>query len=61
MNMRFTAPQDIAREAREALQKSRETPQECFDRLVRRGWINARGDITRLLGGDAEPDAGSNG
>ena len=49
-------PKEIGDEAREALKKSKETPQEHFDRLVRRGWINSRGKVTRILGGDAEPE-----
>jgi hypothetical protein len=57
--MHTPTPQEVAHEAREALKNSRETPDEHFERLVRRGWINVRGEITRLLGGDAEPDASS--
>ena len=52
-------PKEIGDEAREALKNSKETPQEHFDRLVRRGWINSRGEVTRILGGDAEPEAHS--
>ncbi len=55
--MNTPTPQEIAREAREALSRSKETPQEHFDRLIRRGFINARGEVTRLLGGNAEPEA----
>lgn len=51
--MDFQTPSEIAREA---LQKSRETPQEHFQRLVRLGWINSRGEVTRVFGGDAEPE-----
>ena len=54
--MNSPTPEEVAREAREALEKSAETPQEHYDRLVRRGWINARGEVTRLLGGEAEPE-----
>jgi hypothetical protein len=50
------SPQEIAREAREALAKSRETPREHFDRLIREGFINSKGEVTRKLGGDAEPE-----
>jgi len=59
--MNSPTPQEVAREARQALAQSQETPQEHYDRLVRLGWINARGEVTRLLGGVAEPEAGSNG
>lgn len=54
--MNSPTAKEIAQEAREALRKSKETPQEHFDRLVRLGWINSRGEITRLFGGDAEPE-----
>lgn len=39
-----------------ALRESRETPKERFARLVQLGWINRQGEVTRLLGGDAEPE-----
>jgi hypothetical protein len=56
---RFPTPAEIAEEAREALRRSPESPEEHFERLVRLGWINARGEVTKLLGGDAEPEANS--
>jgi hypothetical protein len=54
------SPQELAQEAREALDQSwpNRTPEERFQRLVRLGWINARGQVTRLLGGEAEPEPG---
>ena len=55
--MNSPTPKEIAREARAALEKSPETPREHYDRLVRRGWINTRGEVTRILGGEAEPEA----
>lgn len=54
--MESPTPHEIAREAREALDRSQETPEEHFQRLVRRGFINARGQVTKLLGGDADPE-----
>lgn len=48
---------EIGREALEALKRCKEPPKEHFERLVRLGWINRRGQVTRLLGGDAEPEA----
>jgi hypothetical protein len=48
---------ELGREALEALKRSKEPPKEHFERLVRLGWINRRGQVTRLLGGDAEPEA----
>ena len=32
---------------------------EHFEQLVRLGWINRQGEVTRLLGGDAEPEPDS--
>lgn len=29
---------------------------EIFTDLVRKGWINARGQVTKLLGGAANPE-----
>ena len=50
-------PEEIAREAREALaRRPRRTSHERFTELVRMGWINARGQVTTLLGGTAEPE-----
>ena len=34
------------------------TPLEHFRRMVASGVINARGEVTRLIGGDAEPEPG---
>lgn len=56
---RFETADEIAREAREALSRRKEKPGERFDRLVRLGWINRQGEVTRLLGGDAEPEPDS--
>jgi hypothetical protein len=50
-------PEEIAAEAREVLQREpRESSREHFTRLVRNGWINARGQVTKLLGGTADPE-----
>jgi hypothetical protein len=51
------SPEEIAAEAREALRKlPKETSREHFRRLVRNGWINARGEVTKVLGGKADPE-----
>ncbi|HVC98847.1 MAG TPA: hypothetical protein VND64_34600 [Pirellulales bacterium] len=42
-----------------ALEASRLPPKEDFARMVREGLINARGELTKLVGGDAEPEAGA--
>ena len=49
-------PEEIAAEAREALRTDKESPDEHFTRLVRLGWINARGEVTKFLGGEADPE-----
>jgi hypothetical protein len=54
---RIPTTAELGREALEALKRSKEPPKEHFERLVRLGWINRRGEVTRLLGGDAEPEA----
>lgn len=54
---RILTTAELGREALAALQRSKEPPKEHFERLVRLGWINRRGEVTRLLGGDAEPEA----
>ena len=56
---RFRTTAQLAADAMKALRESRESPKEHFARLVRLGWINREGEVTRLLGGDAEPEADS--
>ncbi len=53
----YPTPEELAREAREALRKH--PPKEGRERyieLVRKGFINARWEVTRLIGGSAEPE-----
>jgi hypothetical protein len=50
------SPYELAAEARKTLENDPETPREHFARLVRKGFINSHGEVTRLLGGDAEPE-----
>jgi hypothetical protein len=59
--MNTISPSTLAAEAREALNRAPESPQEHFARLVRMGFINARGQVTHLLGGDAEPEPEQSG
>ena len=58
--MRFLdspSPEELAAEAREALRRlPPRSSHEIFTELVRKGWINARGQVTKLLGGIAEPE-----
>lgn len=48
-------------EMRKALEASTRalTPLEHFRRMVDSGVINARGEVTRLIGGNAEPEPGA--
>lgn len=55
----FRNTAELAEDAMKALRDSREPPHEHFERLVKLGWINRQGEVTRLLGGDAEPESDS--
>lgn len=46
------------RAAREAMKVP---PVERFQRMIRRGLINSEGRLTRLFGGEAEPESPENG
>lgn len=48
-------------EMRQALQASYDsmTPLEHFERMIRNGIINRNGEVTKLIGGDAEPEPGA--
>jgi len=51
------SPEELGREARETLRKF--PPKEGLDlyiELVRKGFINARWQLTKLIGGSAEPE-----
>src|SRR5262245_38143549 len=51
------SPEDIAAETREAWRRRpKKSSHELFQELVRKGWINARGQVTKFLGGEAEPE-----
>ena len=55
--LNFPTPEKLAAEAREALRKTPpKTGHDLFVDLVRKGFINARGQVTRLIGGSAEPE-----
>src|SRR4051812_43400930 len=57
MNNSFPTLEELAREAREALRSEpAESADEHFNRLVRLGWINARGEVTKLIGGSADSE-----
>lgn len=57
MNNVSPTPEQLAQEAREALsRRPAMTSREHFTWMVRKGMINARGQVTRLIGGSAEPE-----
>ncbi len=57
MNKVSPTPEQLAQEAREALsRRPAMTSREHFTWMVRKGMINARGQVTRLIGGSAEPE-----
>ncbi|HEY2252024.1 MAG TPA: hypothetical protein VGH74_13220 [Planctomycetaceae bacterium] len=47
---------EMIQAAREAFEASKLPPRELFAHLVRLGWIDTRGRVTKLLGGSAEPE-----
>ena len=50
---------DMVKAARKALEASRRPAREHIAHLIELGWIDARGRVTKLLGGTAEPEPGS--
>jgi|GEM_PF-6794675 len=54
--MKSPTASEIGKEARLAFERSRVSPKEHFQRLIRWGFINSRGEVTTLLGGSAEPE-----
>jgi hypothetical protein len=50
------SPRELAAEALAALRATPEQPGQRFQRLIELGWINARGEVTKLLGGEADPE-----
>jgi hypothetical protein len=47
---------ELAREAREVIENNPETSAQHLARLIKAGFINARGQVTWLLGGDVDPE-----
>jgi hypothetical protein len=53
----YPTAEELAAEAHEALaRRPKRTPEEYITEMVRAGFINARGEVTRLIGGSAEPE-----
>jgi hypothetical protein len=51
--------QPTIEEMRAAFEASHLPPKEDFARMVRNGLINWKGQLTKLVGGDAEPEPGA--
>jgi len=51
--------QPTIEEMRAAMEATELPPKEGFARMVSWGLINARGQLTKLYGGDAEPEPGA--
>ena len=52
-----STPAELAKRMREAFERiPRVPPREHFIRMVREGRINARGQLTKLFGGQAKPE-----
>jgi hypothetical protein len=57
MSNPFPTPKELIAEAREVLRQHPPLEgRELFKDLVRQGFINAQGQVTRLIGGSAEPE-----
>jgi hypothetical protein len=55
--MTFPTPEELAKEAREALRRRPpRSPRDLWTWLIRKGFINAKGQVTKLIGGSAEPE-----
>ena len=46
-------------EIQAAFEASRLPPEKDFERMVREGLINRKGQLTKLYGGEAEPEPGA--
>ena len=51
--------QPTIEQMRAALEATRLPPKEHFARMVADGLINAEGQLTKLFGGEAEPEPGA--
>jgi len=53
----YPSPAELAAEAREAFRKDPpKTGRALYIELVQKGFINAKGEVTKLIGGSAEPE-----
>jgi hypothetical protein len=51
--------QPTIEEMKAALDATELPPFEAFQRMIRDGLINRRGQLTKLYGGEAEPESGA--
>lgn len=51
--------QPTIEELRAALEATRLPPEEGFARMVAWGLVNSKGQLTKLFGGDADPEPGA--
>lgn len=51
--------QPTIEEMQAALESTRLPPKENFARMIRHGLIDSEGHLTKLFGGDAEPEPGA--
>jgi hypothetical protein len=51
--------QPTIEEMRAVLEDTRLPPKENFARMVRHGIINSKGKLTKLFGGEADPEPGA--
>ena len=57
VNLPSPTPEELAQEARETLRKHPpKEGRELYIELVRQGFINAQWQVTKLIGGSAEPE-----
>jgi hypothetical protein len=47
---------ELVQASKKAFEASKLPPRELFAHLVRLGWIDTRGRVTKLLGGSAKPE-----
>jgi hypothetical protein len=52
----FMTTKELVTASKKAFEASKLPPRELFAHLVRLGWIDSRGRVTKLLGGSAKPE-----
>jgi len=54
--MPFRTARELGEEMKRIFEEHPETSEEHFARLVRAGFLNSKGQVTWLIGGEAEPE-----